>query len=166
MGRVKGTFNFSANFEPKFQGPFDARMLVDEFADLIDPSIWVDSDNFNVLYTGAIVAVPNDPSVVLNGVYYLRDFDNFTYASSWVHIASSEAVNIKSFETTIIGNDASTSFEIVHNINSLSHTITVYDSSTNEEIIPGKVRGNNIDHINFYTPPDSATNYNIVIMGF
>jgi hypothetical protein len=82
MSRNKGTFNFSANFEPIVKAPLDARSLVGTFSDLINPSTWMDSDGLVWLYNGLIVGVGNDVSTN-NGIYFLKDANNYTLASSW-----------------------------------------------------------------------------------
>jgi len=82
MSRNKGTFNFSANFEPIIKAPLDARSLVGTFSDLINPSTWMDADGLVWLYNGLIVGVGNDVSIN-NGIWFLKDADNYTLASSW-----------------------------------------------------------------------------------
>jgi len=82
MSRPVGTFNFSANFEPRLKAPLDARQVVNTFADLIDPSTWKDTDGNVWLYNGAIVGVANDDAS-LNGIYLLIDADNYTLSGSW-----------------------------------------------------------------------------------
>jgi len=83
MSRNKGTFNFSANFEPLLKAPLDARQVVGTFADLTDPSTWKDADELVWLYNGLIVGVGNDADPSLNGAYFLKDADNYTNALSW-----------------------------------------------------------------------------------
>ena len=80
MSRDKGTFNLSANYEPRIQVPLDARMLVGNYTDLIDPSIWKDDGGLVWLFDGAIVVVAEDPSA---GIYWLRDSANYTNYTSW-----------------------------------------------------------------------------------
>jgi hypothetical protein len=80
MSRNKGTFNFSANFEPLLKAPLDARSVVQNYTDLINPSTWMDADNLVWLYDGAIVAVVNDPS---RGIYFLKESSTYINYSSW-----------------------------------------------------------------------------------
>ena len=84
MARNKGTFNFSANYEPLIKAPLDARMKVERFIDLVDPNTWEDADNLVWLYNGMIVAVGDDPNSTLNGIYFLIDADNYTDPNNWV----------------------------------------------------------------------------------
>lgn len=70
------------------------------------------------------------------------------------------------YEETIIGNDSSSMFLINHNLDTLSHTITVYDTSINDEIFPEKERGLNQDTLTFISAPNVGQNYNVVILGF
>lgn len=81
MARNKGTFEFAANFEPFVKAPMDARMRIENYMDLIDPSIWLTPSGDNWLFNGAIVSVANDPS---SGIYFLADSDNYTDYDSWI----------------------------------------------------------------------------------
>ena len=56
MGRIRGSFITSNNYEVKKTAPFDARMLVKKKSDLTDPSSWSIAGSYN----GMIVAVGND----------------------------------------------------------------------------------------------------------
>ena len=80
MSRFKGTFNFPANFEVLTKAPLDARMLVDYYTDLIDPSTWNKTGSGSWLFDGAIVVVANDPSA---GIYWCKDSTNYTNYLSW-----------------------------------------------------------------------------------
>lgn len=90
MGRNKGTFNYSANFEPRLESPLDARLVVDEINDLINPITWQDSDSLVWLYNGMPVSV-TDPST--RGIYVLIDKDNYTSFSAWEKIAADASIN-------------------------------------------------------------------------
>ena len=83
MSREKGTFNFAANFELLKKGPLDARMVVSAYSALTNSTTWEDSDSLVWLYDGAIVAVSNDPDFSKNGLYFLKDADNYNLTSSW-----------------------------------------------------------------------------------
>ncbi|MDD5648886.1 MAG: hypothetical protein PHF86_00470 [Candidatus Nanoarchaeia archaeon] len=83
MARDKGTFNFSANFEVLNKAPLDARQVVGSYADLINPSTWLDSNSLIWLFNGAIVSVANDVSTTRNGIYFLKDANNYTDYSNW-----------------------------------------------------------------------------------
>jgi hypothetical protein len=80
MARDKGTFNLSANFEPRIQVPLDARMLVGNYTDLVNPTTWEDDESLIWLFDGALVVVSNDPS---SGIYWLKDAANYTDYASW-----------------------------------------------------------------------------------
>lgn len=94
MGRNTGTFNFSANFEPKIEAALDARMTVDLYADLINPATWEDEDNLVWLYNGAIVAVGNDPDISKRGIYVLIDSANYTNPDNWKMAGTGTDVSI------------------------------------------------------------------------
>ncbi len=66
----------------------------------------------------------------------------------------------------IPGDNNTKDFLIPHNINSTNHMMVIYNVSTNEETYPEIIIGPNTDTISFFTPPDSSTNYRVVIMGF
>lgn len=83
MGRIKGSFITSNNYEVKKTAPFDARMLVKKKSDLTDPSSWSIAGSYN----GMIVAVGNDPEKSNNGLYMLADVGNIDLLSSWVKFA-------------------------------------------------------------------------------
>ena len=83
MARDKGTFNFSANFEVLNKAPLDARQVVGSYADLINPSTWRDSNSLIWLFNGAIVSVANDVSTTRNGIYFLKDANNYTDYLNW-----------------------------------------------------------------------------------
>lgn len=88
MGRNKGTFDFSANLEGIIEGPIDAKQVVDTQADLINPVTWDDGTGTYWIYNGMMVAVGNDPALVLNGIYILLDKDNFTDLENWLNVGS------------------------------------------------------------------------------
>lgn len=83
MGRIRGVFTTSNNYEVKKATPFDARMLVKKQSDLIDPTSW----NVAGIYNGMIVAVGNDPEKKNNGLYMLADAGNIDSLSSWIKFA-------------------------------------------------------------------------------
>ena len=83
MGRIRGVFTTSNNYEVKKAAPFDARMLVKKKSDLVDPSSW----SITGIYNGMIVAVGNDPEKANNGLYMLTDIGNIDSLSSWIKFA-------------------------------------------------------------------------------
>lgn len=83
MGRVKGSFVTSNNYEVKKAAPFDSRMLVKKKSDLTESLSW----NITGIYNGMIVAVGNDPEKSNNGLYMLADVNNIVSASSWIKFA-------------------------------------------------------------------------------
>lgn len=90
MARQRGTFEFSANYEVKTVAPLDARQLVETFADLSNPTTWLDSDGQVWVYKGLIVSVANDPISTRNGVYYLNS-PSYTDPSSWIQLTDSDS---------------------------------------------------------------------------
>ena len=95
MGRIKGSFITSNNYEVKKTAPFDARMLVKKKSDLTDPSSWSIAGSYN----GMIVAVGNDPEKANNGLYMLADVGNIDSLSSWVKFA--ELSDLEAMSTNI-----------------------------------------------------------------
>lgn len=79
---------------------------------------------------------------------------------------STTTVQLKTYSQQINGDGIQSSFAISHNLNTVDHTITVYDISTNEVIYPDLTRGVNIDIIQFVSAPPTGINYDIIILGF
>jgi hypothetical protein len=104
MSRNKGTFNFSANFEPLIKAPLDARAVVGSYTDLIDPSTWADGDGNIWLYKGAIVSVADDPS---SGIYFLSDENNYTDYNYWIPAGSNTQVDSSLSLVNVGGGDVS-----------------------------------------------------------
>lgn len=114
MSRIKGTFIFSANFEPLLKAPLDARQIVGSYADLVDPSVWKDAEGNVWLYNGATVVVTNDPS---SGIYWLKDVSNYELYTSWVNAApvspvdTSAIAELKAYiDSSLAERDASISY--------------------------------------------------------
>jgi len=81
MGRVAGTFPFSANFEVNKEGAFDARLVVQYKSDLIAGII-------PYPYNGMPVAVTEDPTPANNGLWLLLDKANVTDYASWTRVGT------------------------------------------------------------------------------
>ena len=77
--RTKGYVDFAVNFEPTGQSPLDARLVVDEIADLTNASTYA-SKNY---YRGMTVTVNEDQCI-----YILKDPNNITNPASWVKVGS------------------------------------------------------------------------------
>jgi hypothetical protein len=103
MGRYKGTFNFSANYEGRLRGPIDAKTIVEYYSDLIDTSIWADFEGNEWTYVGMLVTVYDDPYDTSKGLYFLNHPDYWLY-SSWTKIATLDNLQsrtLSSSENTI-----------------------------------------------------------------
>jgi len=87
MGRLKGTFEFSNNYELHTRAPLDARLIVEFKSDLISDLTWKDLNNKEWLYTGIVVSVTSDTSTN-NGLYFLQDLINYNSSDSWKKINS------------------------------------------------------------------------------
>lgn len=81
MARNKGTFNFSANLEPKVQAPLDARTVVDTVAELTQAATWQDTNSDVWLFDGLVVAIAQTGEL-----YMLTDKAAYTSAASWKRI--------------------------------------------------------------------------------
>lgn len=55
------------------RGPFDAKMLVGTYAELLDPNTWTNDKGSICAYNGMITAVWKDSDASLNGVYLFHD---------------------------------------------------------------------------------------------
>jgi hypothetical protein len=73
---------------------------------------------------------------------------------------------ILTFDASIEGDDITTSFPIIHNLNTMRQNIEIWDFTTNEVIYPAITKGLTTDYVSFYTPPSTGTIYNINIIGF
>lgn len=85
MSRNTGTFNFAANFEVLAKAPLDAKQLVGVKADLTGATTWNESGDI-WLFNGAIVSVSSDPDPLNNGIYFLKDADNYDNIDNWVKV--------------------------------------------------------------------------------
>jgi hypothetical protein len=87
MSRQRGTFETSINQEPTIEAPLDAREVVSLYDDLFLPATWRDQNGNPWLYNGLLVSIATDPLESNNGIWQLRDKDNYTLAGSWVKIS-------------------------------------------------------------------------------
>ena len=81
MARNKGTFNFSANLEPKVQAPLDARTVVDTVAELTQAATWQDTNGDVWLFDGLVVSIAKTGEL-----YMLTNKAAYTSAASWKRI--------------------------------------------------------------------------------
>jgi len=86
MARDTGTFNIAANLEVLVRAPLDARAVAGKQSDLINPTTWADAQGNTWLYKGMIVSVASDPSILNNGLYFLKDETTYTDIDSWLQI--------------------------------------------------------------------------------
>lgn len=82
------------------------------------------------------------------------------------NIKSSKYPKTKTFDTSIYGNNITSSFVIDHSINTINHIINIYDLSNNEEIFPDKIIGQNSDTLNFFSAPKNTDNFKVIVIGF
>ena len=88
MGRDKGIFNLSANYEPQIAAPLDARTVVDTKQDLIVSTTWLSAGSLTpYLFNGLLVCVVNDSVDENNGIYMLINADSYNKIDSWRKIA-------------------------------------------------------------------------------
>ena len=72
----------------------------------------------------------------------------------------------KNYDTSINGNGIDAMFQINHDLSTLKYLIGVYDTITQEEIFPDKIRGNNTSILNFITPPILGQSYDVIVLGY
>ena len=89
---------------------------------------------------------------------YLRAIDGSIFADSSLG-------SLLSGTGTLIGDDLTKDFVIIHNLNSINHMTTIYEPN-NSVIYPDISIGSTNDTISFYLAPPTGTNYRAVIMGF
>jgi hypothetical protein len=89
---------------------------------------------------------------------YLRAIDGSVFADP--------SIGMLLAGTGILEGDGITKdFEIDHNINSLNHTVSIYDDN-NELVYPEIVIGSNKDFIYFFRAPENGEDHRAVILGF
>ena len=81
MARTKGTFNFSANLEPKVQAPLDARTVIDTAAELTQEATWQDTNGDVWLFDGLVVSIAKTGEL-----YMLTNKAAYTSPASWKRI--------------------------------------------------------------------------------
>lgn len=167
MSRNKGTFNFAANFEPLVKAPLDGRLVVSTKADLINPATWQDAGSNVWLFKGIVVSVVADSTPENNGLYFLTDETNYTNYTYWVKIGGTTPPStVLTYDGSIVGNDVTTTFAVVHDLSTMRQNVEVWDVSTNEVIFPAITKGSSTNYVSFYTPPSTGSIYNITIIGF
>ena len=101
MSRYKGKATAISTYDVKYYGPYDTRLLVPTYADLLDEANWTIEGYGSNAYNGMIVAVgSNTDDISKNGIYRLFDIDNpdtkdipdVTKESNWHRIAEIELV--------------------------------------------------------------------------
>lgn len=86
---------------------------------------------------------------------------------TWAYVPSGdEEPTINKYAGVINGDGSTTSFTLTHNLNTMDIVVSVYDSSTHEDVVVDIIRTNtNSIAINFASAPDTGTNYNVVVVG-
>lgn len=103
MSRVFiGDYPFNGTFEAGIAGPVDARYVVENYADLVNPDTWPSGIADAYIYEGMQVYVIEEKKV-----YILVDAKNYESASSWKELAS----DVEGISIEIVDNLHSTSTE-------------------------------------------------------
>lgn len=102
MARVRGELNATSNYEVQVKKPFDARMLVPSYDDLLLKDNWVKDGTIPIVYNGMIVAVANTTDTSKNGIYFLfdatvtgRKSPDVTNEANWIKVG--ETADISDF---------------------------------------------------------------------
>jgi len=136
MSRNKGSFNFASNFEVLTKAPLDARLVVATKADLIDPSIWKDTNSNIWLYKGIVVSVTSDTSTENNGLYFLTDENNYTNYSYWSKITSGGSIDASGTPASIFQLNNDSNGVILKDVSGNLQVVT-FDGSTYANIQSG-----------------------------
>jgi hypothetical protein len=123
MARTKGTFPIAKNYEVLQKAPLDARLIVSNISDLVNPTTWRDAANLEWLYTGMPVSVIADPTYANNGLWFLLDEETYTSPSSWVKVGSE------------LLSDASGTTWQTFQLNNDENGVVLKDSSGNLEVV-------------------------------
>lgn len=96
MSRVFiGDYPFNGTFEAGIAGPVDARYIVENYADLVNPDTWPSGITDAYIYEGMQVYVKDEKKV-----YILVDAENYGSESSWKELASDvESTSIEIADT-------------------------------------------------------------------
>ena len=105
MSRVFGSQAANTNYEVQIRKPYDARMLVPSYEDLLDKTNWLKQGTTNqiIAYNGMIVSVSNTTDTSKNGLYRLFDPDcttalkspNVENAENWIKISDEATAYIQ-----------------------------------------------------------------------
>lgn len=92
MAKNLGVASISTNFQVKYAGAIDPRVLVDTKTDLINPDSWPHEGETYYVYNGLIVAV-----VDTHSIYMLVDSTKITQSdySGWAQLDASAAASVK-----------------------------------------------------------------------
>lgn len=71
MALIDGNILLNSQYVFNGRGPFDAKMLVKSYADLLAPETWYDTEGNSLAYNGMLVAVWRDTDLSKNGIYFL-----------------------------------------------------------------------------------------------
>ena len=119
------------------------------------------------LFKGIVVSVVADSTPDNNGLYFLTDETNYTNYIYWVKIGgTTPSSTVLTYDGSIVGNDVTTTFAVVHDLSTLRQNVEIWDASTNETIYPAITKGSSTNYVSFYTPPSAGSIYNITIIGF
>lgn len=108
MARQFGSQSVTTNYEVQVRKPFDARMLVPSYDDLLLKDNWVKAGTTQgVAYNGMIVAVANTTDITYNGLYFLFDPNcttalkspDVTNSANWIKVG--ETSDISDFATRL-----------------------------------------------------------------
>ena len=99
------------------------------------------------------------------GNLVINNYTGVLVAKDGVITADPSAGLLKSVAALLLGDDITKNFVIPHNLDTLNHLITIYES-TNAIIYPDISIGGFNDTISFLSPPPTGTDHRAVIMGF
>lgn len=86
MGKSKGIFAFSGNFDVKNAAPLDTRITVETYDNLTSADTWKAPDNNIYLYKGLTVSLQD------TGDVYVLIADDYTQTSSWKKVGNEPTV--------------------------------------------------------------------------
>ena len=104
MARItQGISKFPFNFEILFSNPVDSRFVVQYLSDLTNSNTWKSTVDNNVyLYNGLLTVVIEDETPENNGLYYLKDANNYNNISAWKKIIDLDYFNNNSFSQFLL----------------------------------------------------------------
>ena len=129
--------------------------------DMDASGVILQSDNNNLVIKDADGSL----ATLIIGSLKIDNLTGYLRAVDGSIVVDTSVGNLLTGVGTLPGDDLTKDFVINHNINSLNHIVSIYESD-NSVTYPEVSIGANTDYITFVTPPPTGADHRAVIMGF